>query len=449
MTVFFGILGFIITIGLLVVIHEYGHFWVARRFDVKILRFSLGFGKPLLSWRGKRDGTLYTLAPIPLGGFVQMYDEEDDKSVNEADRHRTFASKAPWQRFLIAFAGPAVNLIFAVLAFAALFMVGVDGIRPQVAHIAENTLAAESGLQTGDVLTAIDGKTVKLGIDAHVALVGAPRELVTLEYLGAEGQPGQATLDLSSLRAGDELDMANATGLYLVDEWFPATVGEVVENSPADVIGLQAGDQIISINDDGPMDLLSAHRWIGAHPDADVRLVILHNGQSQTLSGQLGQQTQDGDAVGFLGIRWLSPDFSEYRTTERYGFVSALGKGVDKTLYYTQLTFNMFARLIKGQVSIDNIGGPLTIGDAAGKTLQYGWDVFLNFLGIVSLSLAAINLLPIPMLDGGHMLLSAIEMVRGKPLSERAMTWVMNVGKFVVLGFMAFVIINDFHRYLF
>ncbi|MBV7434099.1 RIP metalloprotease RseP [Cardiobacteriaceae bacterium TAE3-ERU3] len=447
--ILWGILGFVITIGILVVIHEYGHFWVARKFDVKILRFSLGFGKPLLSWRGKKDGTLYTLAPIPLGGFVQMYGEDEREPIPEVDRSRTFAAKPAWQRFLIAFAGPAVNLIFAVLAFAGLFMIGVDGIKPQVSYVAPDSIAAQAGIEAGDVIRSVDGKETLLGMDAHVALVSAARAPVEIQYSTPNQQVRTATLDLSGLRAGDELDMAATTGLYLADEWQPAMIEEVLPDAPASQIGLQAGDQIIELDAVRDLDLFRANDWIALHPNEQVTITVLRSGNRIELTGSLGEREYQGRTIGYLGIRWQAPDFADLRTTERYGFFASLGKGIDKTWYYTRLTFNMFARMIKGEVSIDNMGGPLTIGDAAGKTIQYGWDIFLNFLGIVSLSLAAINLLPIPMLDGGHMLLSAIEMIRGKPLRERTMMWVMRAGQAVVLSFMAFVILNDVHRYLF
>lgn len=446
--VLWGVLGFVVTIGILVVIHEYGHFWVARRFDVKILRFSLGFGKPLLSWRGKKDATLYTLAPIPLGGFVQMYGEDGAEPVPDAEKGRTFAAKPAWQRFLIAFAGPAVNLIFAVLAFALLFMLGVQGVKPEVSYVAPDSIAAQAGLQVGDVITRVDGTQTPLGMDAHVALVSAPRGDVQIDYLTPNQQPRSAVLNLSGLRAGDELDMAAATGLYLADEWQPAVIEEVVADSPAAAIGLQVGDQIVALDDARHLDLFRANDWVAVHANARLTMTVRRDGQLLTLHGQLGERDYEGRTIGYLGIRWQAPDFSDLRVTERYGFFTSLERGVGKTWYYTRLTFNMFARMIRGEISLDNMGGPLTIGDAAGKTIRYGWETFLNFLGIVSLSLAAINLLPIPMLDGGHMLLSAIEMVRGKPLRERTMKWVMNTGTFVVLCFMAFVILNDIQRYL-
>ena len=447
--ILWGILGFAITIGILVTIHEWGHFQMARCFDVKILRFSLGFGRPLLKWRGKKDGTLYTLAWIPLGGYVQMLGESDGEAVNDAEKPRTFAAKKAWQRFLIAFAGPAVNLLFAVLVFAALYLFGVQGLRPEVAHIAPDSLAARAGLQVGDLIRAVEGQDVKLGGDTHVALVGAPRRADVTIVIERNGQEKALRLDLSRLQKGDELKMAEVTGLYLVDEWLPATVAEVMPDSPAAAMGIEKGDRIIAL-DDKAIDLIRIGRTIAAGKPGDaMRVTVIRDGSELTLHGTLVARPDDKEKQrGYLGTRWQRADVSAYVAVERYGLWQALQHGWSKVVYYTRLTYNMFGRMFAGKVSLDNIGGPITIGDAAGRTLTYGWDIFLNFLGVVSLSLAAINLLPVPLLDGGHMLFYALETVRGKPLSERTMKWALRFGGSLVYALMVFVVLKDLWKYL-
>lgn len=463
-----GILGFLITIGVLVTIHEWGHFAVARFFGVKILRFSLGFGKPILSWTGKKDGTQYTLAPIPLGGFVQMYGEKDGEEIPAEDKARTFFGRPAWQRFLIAFAGPAVNLLFAILAFALLFMLGVKGISPTILHVAPQSLAANAGLAVGDVITKIDGRTVKLATDAHVALATADRGVIEMQYQ-RDGQQGAVQLDLSALKAGDELNMAPVLGMYLADEWWPAKVGAVLTEKDraayrlhegstfaAAQMGLQAGDQILAINGEALQEHDGAFRisdkLFAMKPQDTVTLHILRDGQEFSISGQLGRQIVEDKTYPFLGVAWMRmPNrdfFARYEIVERYSPLTSLGKGVEKTVGYVRMTFAMFGRLIQRQISFDNMGGPITIGDAAGKTLKIGWEEFLNFLGIVSLSLAAINLLPIPMLDGGHMVFTALETIRGKGLSEKTMTWCYRIGASLVLSFMALVLLNDLWRYV-
>lgn len=442
-----GIIGFLITIGLLVTIHEYGHFWMARRFGVKIIRFSLGFGKPLLSWTGKKEGTKYTLSPIPLGGFVQMYGEKDDEDIPIAQRNQTFHAKPAWQRFLIAFAGPAVNLIFAVLAFALLYFTGVQGMQPQVAMVREGSLAAQAGLQAGDKILSVDGSTVRLAMDAHIGWVGAARGKVEVVY-ERDGGKRETQVDLSALKAGDELRMSDALGVFLVDEWLPATIKKVMDDSPAQAMGLQAGDQLLTMNG-AENDLIRIGSYVAAHPHAEVAFGVLRNGRVIEVQGKIAErENRAGKTGGYLGVEWQLADLSRYETVERYGLFESLYRGAAKTGHYVQLTFAMFGRMIKGQVSLDNLGGPITIGDTAGKTLQFGWDVFLNFLGVVSLSLAALNLLPVPMLDGGHMLFYAVETVRGKPLSENAMKWAYRVGQFILFTFIGFVLLNDFYRYL-
>lgn len=443
-----GVAGFLLTIGLLVTIHEYGHFWMARRFGVKILRFSLGFGKPILSWTGKKEGTKYTLSPIPLGGFVQMYGEREDEALSPAEREKTFYAKPAWQRFLIAFAGPAVNLVFAVLAFSLLFFTGVQGMEPKVALVREDSIAARAGLQAGDRIVSVHGEAVRLSMDAHVAWVGAPREKIRVEY-ERDGGKRETSMDLSGLKAGDELKMGKALGVFLVDEWLPADIEKVVEDTPAAQMGLRAGDRILALNGE-ENDLIRIGEYVAAHAYEDVSFRVLRDGQIIEVSGKTGErESKSGKTIGYLGVQWKLADLSAYRTVERYGMLDSLYRGMEKTAYYVRLTFAMFGRMIKGEVSLDNLGGPITIGDTAGKTLQFGWDVFLNFLGVVSLSLAALNLLPVPMLDGGHMLFYAAETLRGKPLSDMAMKWAYRVGQFVLFAFIGFVLLNDFYRYLF
>ena len=447
--ILWGILGFIITIGILVTIHEWGHFWVARRCDVKIIRFSLGFGKPFLSWRGKKDGTLYTLAWIPLGGFVKMLGESSEESVDEAEKNRAFWAKKAWQRFLIVSAGPAVNLIFAVLAFAALYLYGVQGLRPEVARVVPDSLAAHAGLQIGDQIRVIEGKEIKLSSDAHIALVGTPRRSDVNLVIERDGETRNLILDLSGLRAGDELKMDEITGLYLVDEWLPAIVAETLPDSPAAKMGLQKDDRITAINGEVQDRIRISKAIASIKPGEPVSITIERAGSEQTLQGILGSRENDKKKThGFLGVKWQAVDVSAYQTVERYGLWASLGHGWNKVVYYVRLTYDMFGRMIVGKVSLDNIGGPLTIGDAAGKTLRYGWDIFLNFLGIVSLSLATINLLPVPMLDGGHMFFYALEMVRGKPLPEAVMNGTFFVGKILVYALMLFVVLKDLWKYL-
>ena len=418
MNFLFGLLGFALTIGILVTIHEWGHFYVARLCNVKILRFSIGFGPALLRWRGKKDGTLYTLAPILLGGYVQMLGETPGETVPAEDRARTFKAQSPAKRFLIVLAGPAINLIFAVLMFAALYLVGVKGLRAEVAHVTPTSLAATAGLEPGDRITAINGQPIRLSVDVHVALSGVPRGPVALE-LERDGQPLQRELNLGGLKKGDELRLAEA-------------------------LGLQAGDIIRRI-DGQDTDLIHFAGFPAA--SSRVALTVERAGQIVELAGALGRR----DGKPFLGVRWQAlthAHFQPYETVESYPLLSALQRGLAKVGYYTEFTYRTFGRLLSNRASRYNMGGPLTIGDMAGRSLRYGWDVFLNFLGVVSLSLAAINLLPVPLLDGGHMLFCVLEMVRGKPLPDPAMKWLNYLGAGLIYALMLLVVGKDLWTYL-
>ena len=449
-------LGFLITIGILVLIHEWGHFAVARFFNVKILRFSLGFGKPLLSWTGKKDNTKYTLSPIPLGGFVQMLGENSEEEIKPEEKDRTFSAKPAWQRFLIVLAGPLINLIFAVLAFSLVFMNGVEGVKPEILHINEGSLAQKAGLRAGDLLLEIDGTEIKLSVDANVALAAAYHKPIEIKYLRGN-QLLNGELDLSNLKAGDELKMSKTLGMFLIDEWFSAFVGDLLEDAPAKSFGLKKGDQILAINGREIKEgagIYAAGELIKKLANQETIITIKRDNKIFDLTGKIGEKIENGEKIGFLGVYWQYRQpkqefFDKYGVVEKYSLFPALKQGFNKSIYYVEITLSMLKRLIIREVSIDNMGGPLTVGDIAGKTLRIGFNVFLNFLGLVSLSLGVINLLPIPVLDGGHMLFCAIETIIRRPIPQKIQTFFFKVGATIIFLFMGLIIFNDFMRYLF
>lgn len=434
-----GVIGFILTIGILVTIHEWGHFYVARLCDVKILKFSLGFGRPLFSWRGEKDNTIYQISWIPLGGYVQMLGESGDEIIaHPRDARRTFQAKSAWKRFLIVFAGPAINLIFAWLAFSALYLYGVEGHRPVVAEVRQ-----ENGLRAGDIIEKINHQPIKLSHDAPLAWVANMGKNNIPVEIQRDGKNQTIYLDFSHLKKGDELDISEALGIHLITDWLTAEIKEIVPESTAEIMGLQSGDKILTLNGQ-PVDMIRMRKRLTEVPP-EITLKIERNQEIMELSGTLKQR----NGRPFLGVVWVRPDLSQYETTERYDVLSALARGGQKMVSFVHLTYQVFGRMLTNKASLDNLGGPITIGDMAGKTISYGFDVFLNFLGVVSLSLAAINLLPIPLLDGGHMVLYALEMVRKKALSERAMKYWSYFGMAILYSFMAFVLLKDFWKYLF
>lgn len=434
------IFAFILTLLILVGIHEWAHFAVARAFNVKIERFSLGFGPALIRWRGKKDATEYRLGCIPLGGYVAMLGETKDKTLSEEEYPRSFMAQAPWKRFLIAFAGPASNLIFAWLAFSALYLYGVEGLRPEIVRVAPHSVATAADLRLHDRFTRINGEAVFLDVDAQRLLVANMYHNIDIE-LERDGKTIKLDLDLREVKAGDEFKLTEALGFALRGEWLPAVIAEVLPDSAAASMGLQEDDEITHLNGQD-VDLIRFFENMPAVGEA-FTLGVLRAGEALQLSGIMGEF----EGRPRLGIRWYRPDLNEFFTFERYPLLQALQRGYDKMWGNVKMMYQMMGRMLNQRASIDNLGGPLTLGDLAGKTFRLGWAVFLNFLGILSLSLAALNLLPIPALDGGHMLLYTLEMIRGKALSERSMKYLLYAGAALLYAFMMLVISRDVWKY--
>lgn len=464
--ILFSFFAFILTISFLVFIHEYGHFWMARRFGVRIEKFSIGFGKPIVKWHGKRDNTEYSLSWIPLGGYVKMYGEsagdgDVEKIVDISQETPTdstigsFSVLPPFKRLLIAFAGPAVNLIFAVFALWLLFIIGVPALKPVVGSVDENSALTRGGIVRGDVITAVNHYDVDSMTDAAISLVDAlgSREVV-LKAVDAQGRQKTATLDLSGYQAGSEMAVEKLAGFrWGIDEVVteqPVIIQTVGKESPAEKAGMRVGDKILSANGNDIASWRDFVTVVQENPGKPITLSLERNGQAQPLTLVPGKHPKDA-SKGYAGV---SPKidtsiFDVYRTTKRYGALEALPKSLSANYLQGELMLKTLARLVVGKASIENLGGPLSIADYSGKSLSAGYVTYFTFLASISLILAVMNLLPIPVLDGGHILMCLIEMVRGKPLSERAQEMLMRLGGSVLLTFMLFVISVDVWRYLF
>lgn len=462
-----ALIGFILTIGFLVTIHEYGHFWVARRFGVKIEKFSIGFGRPLIKWYGKRDHTEFSIAWIPLGGYVKMYGENPTDSntssivaadLSEASEKTlsdggSFSDLPPHKRFLIAFAGPAVNLIFAVLALWWLFVSGIPAITPYVGTVEKNSPLYQQ-LYSGDKIIKVgDNPSVSL-TDAVIRLVDNMGHRTTLTAIDNNGKEKTINLDLSNLPAGSELAINEALGFQWgvneVGQYLPAVIEQVIINSPAERAGLQAGDTIISANEQAIRYWSDLVNIIQRSVEQPILLKFKRSGNVQTTELTPTKHPQNAE-LGYGGIsgRFDNHLFDKYRMVKRYDLLSALPMAIKENYLQAKLLLKTLGRLIIGEASVKNMGGPLTIADYSGKSLQMGTTAYLNFLAAISLTLAVMNLLPIPILDGGHMLLCAIEMIRGKPLSERSGALLLRLGMSLMLTFMLFVISVDVWKYLF
>lgn len=474
-----SVIGFIITILFLVAIHEYGHFWVARKFGVRIEKFSIGFGKPIVKWYGKRDNTEYSISWIPLGGYVKMYGEnpedlaakpndqlsDNNKTAphdisditdihNDSSTTGSFAALSPLKRFLIAFAGPAVNLLFAIFALWILFMVGVPAINPYIGSIDKDSPLAYSQIVTGDKIIAIDHTPIETLSDAMANLVdniGNSETLITA--IDNNGIKKHVQIDLSQLPSGSEMAIEKAIGFHWeiaeVGKKQPAIIETVVEGSPAATAGLQANDMILLV------DKQHINYWqdfvtsVQNKPEQTVSVQVKRQGQTVTLHMTPARHPQNNQ-LGYVGVSpKIDPNiYRKFRYNKQFDALTALPMAVKENYLQGRLIIKTLWRLIVGEASIKNMGGPITIADYSGKSLQMGYATYLKFLAAISLTLAVMNLLPIPVLDGGHMTLCVIEMVRGKPLSDKAVGILMRIGLSIMLTFMLIVISVDAWKYL-
>lgn len=445
-----SIIAFIIALGLLVTIHEFGHFWVARRLGVKVLRFSVGFGRPLLAWRRGADRTEFVLAAIPLGGYVKMLDEREGE-VAEAERHRAFNRQSLGTRSAIVAAGPICNFVLAVLAYWLMFVIGIPGLKPVIGEVIEESSAAQAGIVAGSELIAIDGKTVPTWGMASLAVIGKTIEQgnVVMRIKDPDGRIREFVLEAPRLdQEFGKKDGLLTLGLRPKTPRIPAILGEIKPGSPAAAAGFQPGDAIISANDIAIKDWPQWVELVQQHPAQEIRTEIERAGARMQLTVIPERVSEAGREFGRIGaaaqsIGALPP---ELLAKERYGVLAAVPEALAKTWEMSVLTLQVLGKMVVGQVSLDNVSGPITIAQYAGYSAQGGVATFLAFLAIVSLSLGVLNLLPIPMLDGGHLLYYGIELVKGSPLSEEAQMLGQRIGIALLMMLMSLALYNDFAR---
>lgn len=440
---------FVVSIGFLVAIHEYGHFWVARRMGVRVLRYSIGFGRRIVGWTSRRTGTEYWLAAIPLGGYVKMLDERE-APVADADKPFAFNRVHPWRRIAIVAAGPGVNLLFAIVAYWVVFMMGVPGIKPVIEAPPADSLAAKAGLQAGDEVRRLGDTSIQDWQQLRLGLIerALDHRPVPIQVARDDAAPRDLTLDLSHAPADPDA-LFKQLGIELYQPPATPIIGQVVADSPAASAGLQAGDEIRAIDGErleSPQSLVDAVR---ARPGQTVALKVERDGQPQTLQATLGSQAADEDGrVGHLGAQITvdSAAWTAMRTERNYGPIAAVPAAIDKTWELSALTVRLMGRMIIGQVSWHNVSGPIQIASFAGQTAQIGLVAFISFMALISVSLAVLNLLPIPVLDGGHLLYYAIEWIRGRPLSEAVQSMGQQAGMVALLMLMTVAFYNDILR---
>src|SRR5688572_28406945 len=434
---------FIVSIGLLVTFHEFGHYWVAKRCGVKVLRFSVGFGKPL--WmRRDRDGTEFAIAAIPLGGYVKMLDERESE-VPEADAHRAFNRQSVYRRIAIAAAGPLANVLMCVLLLWAMFVVGLREYAPVVGRV--QGIAADAGFRPGDqVLKVGERETPTWGeVQSALATAALDRAKVPVQVRTVDGGERTRTLDLTKLPATfDELQAPDVIGMTARHRLIAPVIDDIAKDSPAYGV-LAEGDRITAIDGQPVADFDDIGPKVQALADRGGPGMVEVDREGRRLALEITPSRQeDGRAVlGILHGRSQPPPFDAVR---RYGVFEALPRAIGETWRKTADTVGFIGRMFTGNVSLKYVSGPLTTARAANATAQLGLAWFLNFLAVMSISLAILNLLPIPLLDGGHLLYYLIELVKGSPLSERAMAAGQYVGLALLAGLMGLALFNDvFH----
>lgn len=447
-------LAFIAAVGIIVTVHEFGHFWVAKKLGVKVLRFSIGFGKPLFSRIVGNDRTEYVLASIPLGGYVKMLDEREGE-VTEHELHRAFNRQVVWKRFAIVSAGPIFNFIFAVFAYWITFVVGVDGMKPVVGEVEEKSIAQAAGIKTNDWFSYIGDVEVKTWQQTSIQLIDQALKYGVVEARMQSEDAIEKTikLDLSDTKhLLSEGSLLGKIGLTTKRYNYPAKLDEVLEDGAAKLAGMHAGDQVLRVDDIGVRNWNDFAKYIHAHADVPVQLVVQRNGENLNIQVTPQAKEIEGRMIGLIGVKpYLDQaDYDKYREKHsvlvKYNVLESLSKSLVKTWEVSVLTLKLLWKLVVGEASLKNISGPVTIAEYAGVSAAIGFSAFVGALAIISISIGILNLLPIPVLDGGHLFYYLIEMVKGSPVSEQFEAIGQRIGIVMLAGLMSLAFYNDIYR---
>ena len=443
-----NLLSFIVAISLLVAIHEFGHYIVGRWAGMKVLRFSIGFGTPIWSRRAGKDDTEYCIASIPLGGYVRFLDSREGPVAPE-DEGRAFNHRPIPQRIAVLAAGPLFNFLFAIVAYWALFMPGVMVLQPAVGEVEPGSYAERAGLQYGDKIVAVDGKPVKDWETALVAILDSmvASGAVPLSLEDEKGGQRRAVLDVGSdaTRLTEPGVLFEGLGF---DVWQPpAVIGGITPGEAAERAGLAAGDRITAIAGEPVRSWNDLLTIVQSRPGEAVDVEYVRNGYTSSVALVLGDDGAGEERRGKIGIE-LANTWEDYYVLREYSPVESLSAAVEKTWTSTLFTVRMLGRMVTGDVSIKNISGPINIAQFAGESAERGLTYFLGFLAIISISLGVLNLLPIPVLDGGQIVYQVAELVKGSPLTERAQILGQQIGILALLLLMSFAFYNDIARIL-
>jgi regulator of sigma E protease len=454
MKIMIFIAAFLVAIGILVAVHEFGHYWVAKKLGFKVLRFSIGFGKPLLMRVGRdADRTEYCVAAIPLGGYVKLLDEREGDVAPE-ELHRSFTRRPVWHRIAVLLAGPAMNLIFASVLYAVLAMVGSQVVKPVVGQVRLDSPAAAAGLQRGDEIVRVGDRNVDDVEELQIALIrrfsGDGVVPLTLRRAGSEksvvlrvNEDRVALTEPGRLMPGLGFELATWSAKTVIQDVPPASAGGRA--------GLRPGDRVLSVDGQPVVNMMDFQSMVSSAPGRDISIEVERGGSRLRIVASVARVMEQGRAVGRLGVMLAEGNRSwppGLLAMRRSGPVDAVVLGVVKTWDMSSLTVQMLWRIVTGQVSAKNISGPISIAEFAGISAYLGLTAFISFLAIISVSLGVLNLMPVPLLDGGQIVYQLVEAVKGSPLSERAQNFGQQVGIALLVVLMSLAFYNDISRHL-
>lgn len=446
------IVAFLFAIFLLVTVHEYGHFWVARRFGIKAIRFSIGFGKPIWRWLGK-DGTEYVIAMLPLGGYVRLVDEREGE-VAEADKPFAFNRKPVWIRFLVVLAGPVTNWLLAILLFWLVYAIGIQQVKPVIGKVTPDSIAAQAGLQPEDQIISIDGHNTPNWQKAMLAVVyrlGEKGKMQVTVQSAATKQPQTLTLNLANWSVGGLTpEPLRSLGITPYTPFVPPILAKVMPGLAAANAGLQPDDQILAVDGQSQQDWVGFVEYVQKHPGKTIELMIERNHQRLTIPVIIGSKhILPWKTIGFLGVESKSVAFpASMKYQEHYSLAHAFMPAIQETATLSAFNFVIFGKMLIGRVSLKGLGGPITIYATASAAFKQGFVIYVGFLGLLSVMLACLNILPIPGLDGGHLFYFIIEAIRGRPVSVAAQVLAWRVGMIFLLLLMFQATLNDVLRLL-
>ncbi|MCF8999127.1 RIP metalloprotease RseP [Acinetobacter nectaris] len=450
MNVVFIVLAAIFLLGPLIAIHEFGHYWVARRLGVKVLVYSIGFGPTLFKWTSKKTKIEYKLSALPLGGYVKMLDEREGQVPTE-DLPYAFNRQSPWKRIAIVAAGPIINLLFAILLFWLLFLPTQEQLNTKIGKVLPNTPAAEVGLNVGDQVVSVDGTAVSTWEGLNFALVRRAGESGTIQVQAEHnGTLKLYNLPISHFLQNQSVSSIETLGFLPYRPKIDPVVSQLSEGGAAALQGMQVNDRIVSINHVLTPDWFDVVDIVQKSPEKLLDIQVLRQGKLLNLQVMpQGKRDDMGNVIGMLGMqshmgKLTIPD--DYKQVIKYTPVQAFTKAVNKTTEISGMMLNSVVKMIRGLIGLENLSGPITIAKVAGQSAEMGWQTFISFMALMSVSLGILNLLPIPMLDGGHLVYYFIEAIRGKPVSEQVQLIGLKIGMVLLGSMMILALFNDFMR---